>query len=70
MAPFVIEHSDLALTSTQNFLSSNNLAVIKLPFAVDPVVLHLYWHETKDTDPGNLWMRELILKEYAKIQKG
>ena len=70
VAPFVIEHSDLALTSTQNFLSSNNLAVIKLPFAVDPVVLHLYWHETKDTDPGNLWMRELILKEYAKIQKG
>ena len=24
VAPFVIEHSDLALTSTQNFLSSNN----------------------------------------------
>jgi DNA-binding transcriptional LysR family regulator len=70
VAPFVIENSDLALTSTKSFLSSKSLETIKLPFIVDPVVLHLYWHETKDTDPGNIWMRELILNEYAKIQKG
>ena len=67
VAPFIIGNSDLALTSTKSFLISKDLTAVKLPFALDPAVLHLYWHETKDSDPGNIWMRELITKEYAKL---
>ena len=67
VAPFIIGNSDLALTSTKSFLISKDLTAVKLPFALDPAVLHLYWHETKDFDPGNIWMRELITKEYAKL---
>ena len=68
VAPFVISQSDLALTSTKSFLVSKDLTSIKLPFTVDPVELHLYWHETKHNDPGNVWMRDLICKEYKKLK--
>lgn len=68
VAPFVISQSDLALTSTKSFLVSKDLTSIKLPFTVDPVELHLYWHETKHNDPGNIWMRDLICKEYKKLK--
>jgi DNA-binding transcriptional LysR family regulator len=68
VAPFVISQSDLALTSTKSFLVSKDLTSIKLPFTVDPVELHLYWHETKHNDPGNIWMRNLISKEYKKLK--
>ena len=56
---------DLALTSTKSFARSNNLKTFELPFKVDPLVLHLYWHETKQNDPANKWIRELILKSYG-----
>ena len=67
VAPFVVANSDLALTSTKSFLVSKNLTAVELPFDLDPAVLHLYWHEAKDSDPGNIWMRDLITSEYAKL---
>jgi hypothetical protein len=41
---------------------------MELPFKIDPIVLDLYWHESKDSDPSNKWMRELMLKTYGLIQ--
>ncbi|MFL2698351.1 MAG: LysR family transcriptional regulator [Gammaproteobacteria bacterium] len=65
LAPHILETTDLALTSTKSFAKSNNLKTFELPFQVDPLVLHLYWHETKENDSGNKWIRELILKSYG-----
>tara|TARA_Y100001970_G_scaffold158998_1_gene194430 strand:- start:50620 stop:51525 length:906 start_codon:yes stop_codon:yes gene_type:complete len=69
VAPFVIERSDLAITTTRGFAKDRGLQAIELPFKIDPVVLHLYWHESKDTDPSNKWMRELMLKSYGLLHK-
>jgi len=65
LAPHILETTDLALTSTKSFAKSNNLKTFELPFQVEPLVLHLYWHETKENDSGNKWIRELILKSYG-----
>ena len=68
VAPYIIQRSDLAITSIKSFARGRNLKVLKLPFAINPLILHLYWHESKHLDPSNTWMRELILKAYGKIQ--
>ena len=69
VAPFVIERSDLVISTTRGFARHRGLEVMELPFKIDPIVLHLYWHESKDSDPSNQWMRELMLKTYGLINK-
>jgi len=69
VAPHVVEQSDLAITTTKGFAVDRDLAWRKLPFDVDPLVLHLYWHESKETDPSSIWMKDLMLKTYGKLQK-
>ena len=69
VAPYVIERSDITITTTRGFAKHRGLEVMELPFKIDPIVLHLYWHESKDSDPSNQWMRELMLKTYGLLQK-
>ena len=69
VAPYVIERSDKTITTTKGFAKHRGLEVMELPFKIDPIVLHLYWHESKDSDPSNQWMRELMLKTYGLLQK-
>ena len=68
VAPYIIQQSDLAITSTKSFARGRDLKTLALPFKIDPLILHLYWHESKDQDASNIWMRDLILKAYGKIQ--
>ena len=69
VAPYVVEQSDLAITTTKGFAMDRDLPWRKLPFDIDPLILHLYWHETKESDPSSKWMRDLMLKTYGKLQK-
>ena len=69
VAPYVIERSDITITTTKGFAKHPGLEVVELPFTIEPIVLHLYWHESKDSDPSNQWMRELMLKTYGLLQK-
>ena len=69
VAPYIIEGSNLALTTIKSFAKGRDLKVFNLPFKINPLVLHLYWHANKDMEPGNKWMRELILSTYGKIQR-
>ena len=69
VAPYIIEQSDLAITSIKSFARGRDLKTFKLPFQITPLILHLYWHESKDMDASNIWMRELILNAYGKIQR-
>ena len=68
VAPYIIDQSNLAMTTIKSFSRGRELKVFQLPFKINPLVLHLYWHANKDLDPANKWMRELILKTYGKIQ--
>tara|TARA_E500000331_G_scaffold167891_1_gene162355 strand:+ start:4033 stop:4941 length:909 start_codon:yes stop_codon:yes gene_type:complete len=69
VAPYIVEQSDLAITTTKGFAVDRDLAWRELPFEVDPLVLHLYWHEAHDSDPSSKWMKELMLNTYGKLQK-
>ena len=68
VAPYIIDQSNLAMTTIKSFSRGRELKVFQLPFKINPLVLHLYWHGNKDMDPANKWMRELILNTYGKIQ--
>ena len=69
VAPYIVEQSDLAITTTKGFAVDRALSWREVPFEIDPLVLHLYWHEANDSDPSSKWMRELMLKTYGKLQK-
>jgi DNA-binding transcriptional LysR family regulator len=36
------------------------LRLFALPFAIEPVVVHLYWHASSDADPAHAWLRDLV----------
>lgn len=68
VAPYIIEQSNLAMTTIKSFAKGREFKVLKLPFKINPLVLHLYWHVNKHSDPANKWMRRLIFSTYGKIQ--
>ena len=69
VAPYIVEQSDLAITTTKGFAVDRDLAWRELPFEIEPLIFHLYWHEAKDSDPFTKWMKDLMLKTYGKLQK-
>ena len=69
VAPYIGDQSDLAITTTKGFAVDRNLAWRELPFDIDPLVLHLYWHENNDNESSSKWMRDLMLKTYGKLQQ-
>ena len=69
VAPYIVEQSDMAITTTKGFAVDRNLAWRELPFDIDPLVLHLYWHENNDNESSSKWMRDLLLKTYGKLQQ-
>lgn len=68
VAPYIIDQSNLAMTTIKSFAKGRDFKIFKLPFKINPLVLHLYWHGNKDSDAANKWMRELIFSAYGKIQ--
>ena len=68
VAPYILEKSELAITTIKSFTKGKDFKILPLPFEVKPLILHLYWHSNKDQDPSSKWMRELILSTYGKIQ--
>ncbi len=63
MAPAVVAKSDFALTVPKRLAQDfPDLIAMELPFDVEDFSLHLYWHESSDRDPANIWMRNLIFR--------
>ena len=69
VAPYIVEQSDMAITTTKGFAVDRNLAWRELPIDIDQLVLHLYWHENNDNESSSKWMRDLMLKTYGKLQQ-
>lgn len=53
-------NSDLALTLPRSLAEKNGFSIVELPFTLEPLNWHLYWHKSADNDPANVWLREKI----------
>jgi hypothetical protein len=42
------------------FAARSELAIVALPFKLDPVRLLMGWHPRMDAEPAHLWFRTLI----------
>jgi len=61
-SPDIVNRTDLALTIPLCFAEKFNLKIIELPFEVEPLEWHLYWHKSADRDQANHWLRESIFE--------
>ena len=62
LAARIIETTDLLWTLPELLANGLSVEAYRLPFAVEPLRWHLYWHKNADRDPANLWIRQLVLE--------
>ena len=63
--PDIVQRTDLALTIPLGLAQKFDLKIVALPFEVQKLEWHLYWHKSADRDQANSWLRESIF-EWAK----
>jgi DNA-binding transcriptional LysR family regulator len=70
--PPILAATDLVLTGTRGFAETytrlGGLRWLPLPYTIPSVKIGIYWHEKKQSDIANKWlrnfMRDSILKGY------
>jgi DNA-binding transcriptional LysR family regulator len=40
-----------------------NLVAVRLPLSLPTSTIRLYWHRRSHEDQGNVWLRQLIVRE-------
>jgi len=69
VVPMVLERTDLILTLPARvarvYESRGNLRTLPPPVAIPPAEVALHWHERFEQDPGNRWLRELMVELYS-----
>ncbi|MBN7795991.1 LysR family transcriptional regulator [Parahaliea mediterranea] len=60
VAARIAQQTDLLWTVPRVLLPLLDLAWRPLPFAVEPLVWHLFWHGNAEGDPASRWMRERL----------
>jgi DNA-binding transcriptional LysR family regulator len=69
VVPMILERSDLILTLPARvarvFERRGSLKSLPPPVPIPPADVGVHWHERFETDPGNRWLRELLIKLYA-----
>ncbi|GAA6172522.1 LysR family transcriptional regulator [Colwellia sp. KU-HH00111] len=58
--PNLLANTNLLSIMPATMAKSSTLKVVELPFAIEPVEWRLYWHKSADSDPRNIWMRDMI----------
>ena len=48
-------------------VKDSRLAVLDLPFEVEPLQWNLFWHRSAENDPANQWLREQIAAEIDSL---
>lgn len=61
VAPLVAMHTDMALTAPLRLLQGYDAIHLELPFELQTMDLHLYWHRSADRDQANAWLRDKLL---------
>ncbi|WP_283131583.1 LysR substrate-binding domain-containing protein [Enterovibrio norvegicus] len=58
-------HTDLVFTAPSHFAYSVakqlDMMVLTLPEPLPPMAYTLFWHQSRQSDPGHHWLRELII---------
>jgi DNA-binding transcriptional LysR family regulator len=69
VVPMVLERTDLILTLPARvarvFERRAGLKALPPPVAIPPAEVALHWHERFEQDPGNRWLRELMVGLYS-----
>jgi DNA-binding transcriptional LysR family regulator len=65
LAADIVASTDLAMSVPARMAASYDLAASPLPLDVPPITWRLYWPARADGDPGNKWLRQLILGRKA-----
>lgn len=60
----VVESTDYLLTMPAQYAAVANAGLanvlLELPVRLAPMDVYLYWHESRDNDPANRWLRETL----------
>jgi DNA-binding transcriptional LysR family regulator len=69
IVPMVLERTDLILTLPARvarvFERRGRLKALPPPVAIPPAEVALYWHERFEPDPGNRWLRDVMVELYS-----
>jgi DNA-binding transcriptional LysR family regulator len=66
VVPMVLERSDLILTLPSKvarvYEQRGNFKSLPPPVAIPPADVAVHWHERFERDPGNRWLREMVME--------
>jgi DNA-binding transcriptional LysR family regulator len=69
VVPMVLERTDLILTLPARvarvFERRGKLKVLPPPVPITPAEVAVHWHERFERDPGNRWLRDLMVELYS-----
>jgi DNA-binding transcriptional LysR family regulator len=70
VAPALVEHTDLVITMPERIAdmvaARHRLRKLPHPLKLPPFDVLLAWHERVQHDPGNIWLREQVVKAIRK----
>ena len=70
VVPMVLERTDLILTLPARvarvFERRGKLKALAPPVAIPPAEVAVHWHERFEPDPGNRWLRGLMIELYSE----
>lgn len=65
-----VSHTDLLLTMPESYAHMANRQlgnqVLAFPVPLSPMDAYMYWHASAENDSANRWLRELMLRSYAR----
>ena len=61
MLPTLLTTTNLAATVPEVFSNFPNTKAFELPFELEPMGSHLYWHESRDADPAIQWLKNILV---------
>ncbi|HYG54154.1 MAG TPA: LysR family transcriptional regulator [Burkholderiales bacterium] len=69
VAPMLLERTDLILTLPARvarvFEKRGRLKTLPPPLPIPPAEVAVHWHERFEGDPGNRWLRDLVIELYS-----
>jgi DNA-binding transcriptional LysR family regulator len=69
VVPMILEKSDLILTLPARvarvFVRRGRLKALPPPVPIPPAEVAVHWHERFEADPGNRWLRDLMVELYS-----
>lgn len=70
VVPMVLERSDLILTLPSKvarvYQRRGNFKALPPPVAIQPADVAAHWHERFERDPGNRWLREMVMELFTE----